>query len=189
MGAETIPKSLEEIIKDMEKEARTTSIGIALLGSTGPGLETRRAMRRSILSINPATTVFIPDDDLPREVNYPEMGLNPVMAEIRILGSDKIDLIFVSPSSMGSVTEFGQLSQIPEVAPKLRLLVDHNYHPLFAKAPLSYVSSAELAFMVKYGHVYAVKGTNEIFPEAEYAVLIVTGMTRQLKYFETAKKI
>jgi vacuolar-type H+-ATPase subunit F/Vma7 len=174
------PNEIQMIVKkridEIEKSLKTTSIGIALLGSN-ESLPIRRQIKRMVLEENPATTIFIPDDDVPREGNS-------TLYEKDILRRIEIDLVFIAPGSPGSFTEFGQFSENTEIARKMRVLVDHSQHPLHANPPTGYVTSAELVFLAKYGAVYAIRGTSDLFPDMAHAILIITDISRQVKYFE-----
>lgn len=172
-------KIIRERILRLEAENSTTSIIVALLGASGEGLEERRRIRDRIMLEHPETTVMIPEDHI-------DPGINPVLAEQVILSGSDIDLVFIHVNSWGTSNEFGQFSQSNEIAPKLRVLVNHEYHPLHIRDERnrSYLSSSYLLFMARFGHVYPVKGTSELFPSAETAVRILTDITRQLHFFQ-----
>lgn len=113
-------------------------------------------------------------------------SFNPVLAEQAILSGSDVELVFIHVNSWGTSNEFGQFSQSSEIAPNLRVLVDHEYHPLHIRDERnrSFLSSAYLLFMARFGHVYAIRGTSELFPTAETAVMILSDITRQLRFFQ-----
>jgi hypothetical protein len=128
---------------------------------------------------HPETTVLIPEDHI-------DPTINPVLAEQAILSGSDVDLVFMHVNSWGTSNEFGRFSQSSEIAPKLRVLVDHEHHPLHIRDERnrSYLSSPYLLFMARFGHVYPVNGTSELFPTAETAVMILSDITRQLRFFQ-----
>src|SRR5438093_12767799 len=68
-----------------------------------------------------------------------------------------VDLVFLSVESWGARTEFGHFSSNPRIAPKLRVLVRPEYHPVHSP-PGSYLTDLYLTHLVRYGHVYPVDG-------------------------------
>jgi hypothetical protein len=149
------------------------------LGASGEGLDERRRIRDHVMLDHPETTVIIPEEHI-------DQSINPVLAEQAILSGSDVDLVFIHVNSWGTSNEFGQFSQSSEIAPKLRVLVDHKYHPMHIRDERnrSYLSSAYLLFMARFGHVYPVRGTSELFPTAETAVRILSDITRQLRFFQ-----
>ena len=64
-----------------------------------------------------------------------------------VLRGGEVDLVFVIPDSEGSAAELGIFSQDPLIRPKLRILVPHQYHPLYSGGD-SFLSSLYLELMI-----------------------------------------
>src|SRR5207245_7074565 len=88
------------------------------------------------------------EDDFP-----PEVG--PSVIEEEILERSDVDLVFLSIESWGAATEFGQFSSNPRIAPKLRVLVRPEYHPVHSPSR-SYLSDLYLTHVARYGPVHPV---------------------------------
>jgi hypothetical protein len=172
-------KIIREKILGLEAENHTSWLVVSLLGSSGNGLEDRRRIKERLTAQHPEITVLIPEDDI-------DSSINPVIAETVVLSGSEVDLVFIHVNSWGTSNEFGQFSQSIEIAPKLRVLVDHRYHPLHIndEGNRGYLSSSYLFFMARYGHVYPVKGTSELFPTPETVVSILSSITTQLRFFQ-----
>lgn len=114
-------KRLHSLQKHLEREVRERSTVAVLLGAGGKGLEQRRALKKELTTYG--IIALIPDNDFPREIA-------PSLIEIAMLSEGDIELVFVNVESWGSATEFAQLHGNTTIAQKLRVLVNHAYHPL-----------------------------------------------------------
>lgn len=75
------------------------------------------------------------------------------MDEKLILLRDDVDLVFVIPSSEGSISELSSFAEDDRIRPKLRVLVPYVYHPFYGSSS-SYVTSVYEELMAEYGQVY-----------------------------------
>ena len=81
-----------------------------------------------------------------------------------ILKNEEVDLVIIIPDSEGSAAELGVFSQDPLIRPKLRILVPHQYHPLYSGGD-SYLSSLYLELMSVHGHIYPIDPLRELHPD------------------------
>ena len=145
--AETDPSgSIRENRADLEKTAGRAYTIVVLLGKNGKGLGERRQIARGLEQ--QGMTVWIPEDAIPRE-------MSPSLAEEEMLTHGDPDLVFLDVDSWGTATEFGQFHDHRTVAPKLRVLVRVQYHPLYQTQP-SYLSDVYLTHLAVFGHVYPI---------------------------------
>lgn len=162
---------IHEKRRELEQRVRETCIIVVLLGAGGEGLEKRRIIdakleKEGILSL-------IPEDDFAPDIA-------PSLTEEAVLKDADVDLIFINVESWGSATEFGQFHDEKEIAPKLRLLTSHEYHPIYGSST-SYLSDLYLTHTAKYGHVYAYDDSNgSSFPASEKIVMIIAIRYRML---------
>ncbi|MEM3693692.1 MAG: hypothetical protein QXI39_06705 [Candidatus Bathyarchaeia archaeon] len=82
--------------------------------------------------------------------------------------SNEVELAFINVESWGSVAEFVQYHRNPKVAPKLRVLVKKDFHPLYGKSS-SYLTDLYLTHLCVYGHVYAYDG--DAFPSSDLIIM------------------
>src|SRR5437867_1872393 len=127
-------RAVHSFVQDFEQEVRQTVIVIALLGSESKGLAERRGLASTLAP--KGVLAFIPEDHLPQEVS-------PALAEPALLSKGDLDLVFLNVESWGTATEFGQFSENPAIARKLRVMVKPEYHP-FHGTSKSYLSDAYL---------------------------------------------
>lgn len=139
--------------RKIEKRVRETSIIIVLLGAGGQGLRQRRVLRNELASMG--MVVLIPEDDFPGEVA-------PSLVEEAVLSKGDVELVFINVESWGTVTEFTQFHGNRRIAPKLRVLVKHEHHPLYGNSS-SYLTDVYLTHLAVFGHVYAVGDSRETF--------------------------
>jgi len=138
------------------KKVKEISIIVVLLGAGGKGLKQRRNLKNELKKMN--IIAVIPEDDFAKEVP-------PPLIEEFMLTQGDMDLVFINVESWGSATEFGQFHERWEIAPKLRVIVEHKYHPLYGSStnPTSYLTNSYLIHEAVYGHVYAVDETGGRF--------------------------
>jgi hypothetical protein len=159
----------------LESQISRSKLIVVLLGSSGSGLEERRDIARVLNARGVAA--LVPEDDFPPDVS-------PSVAERALLSDADVDLVFVSVQSWGSATEFGQFHAEPRIAPKLRVLVDPNHHPLHNPRD-GYLMDLYLTHLAAYGHVYAVdRGRLVPVPSTKSLITVLAETTRQLKFFQ-----
>ena len=164
-------ESIQEKRRELERHVKETCIIVALLGAGGYGLERRRNIdkkleKEGILSL-------IPEDDFAPDVA-------PSSTEEAVLERADVDLIFINVESWGSATEFGQFHDKNNIAPKLRVLTPHEYHPMYGSST-SYLTDLYLTHMVKHGHVYAYDDSSRsTFPTSEKIVMTIATRYRRL---------
>jgi len=154
------------VVLRFEREFRRrygkVSLVVALLGAGGRGLRLRRRIKERLR--RDGIVAVIPEDDFPSEIGFD-------VAERCMLGRGDVELVFINVESWGSATEFGGFYMDKRIAPKLRVLVNYAYHPLYGFSR-SYLSNAYLTFMAVYGHVYAYGGAGGCsFPTASKVIL------------------
>ncbi len=92
-----------------------------------------------------------------------------------------MDLVFLNVDSWGAATGFGQFSSDPNIAPKLRLLVRPEYHPVHSPGK-GYLADLYLTHLVSHGHVYAVDaGRLAPVPSAVALVPMLAERHREIK--------
>ena len=167
-------RHVHQIRREAEERIQRSGLVVILLGSSGRGLEERREVahilaRRGIV-------VLVPEDDFPMEIG-------PSVLEVDVLERSDVDLVFLSIESWGAATEFGQFSSNPKIAPKLRVLVRPEYHPVHSPAG-SYLTDLYLTHLVRYGHVYPVDGGRRApVPSAKALIPMLAERHREIKAF------
>lgn len=161
---------LHSLQNRLTRKVKETSITVVLLGAGGKGLRQRRKLREELTRAG--MIALIPEDDFPREIA-------PSLVEPAMLSHREVDLVFVNVESWGSVTEFAQLHENPITAPKLRVIVDCAYHPLYGRFT-SYLSDYYFTHMAVFGHVYAVDDVRTTpFPSCHEVVMKLAERYRQ----------
>ena len=98
-----------------------------------------------------------------------------------------MDLVFLSIESWGAATEFGQFASNPRIAPKLRVLVRPEYHPVHSPSN-SYLTDLYLTHLVRYGHVYPVDGGRQApVPSAKALIPMLAERHREIKAFRPSR--
>src|SRR2546427_5664020 len=158
--------------REAEHRLQRSGLVVILLGSSGRGLDERRDVahvltRRGIVAL-------VPEDDFPVEIR-------PSVLEVDVLERSDMDLVFLSIESSGAAAEFGQFSSNPKIAPKLRVLVRPEYHPVHSP-PGSYLTDLYLTHLVRYGHVYPVDGGRQApVPSAKALIPMLAERHREIK--------
>ena len=156
----------------IEKKIRETGVIIVLLGAGGRGLRQRRMLRDELASMG--MIALIPEDDFPGEVA-------PSLVEEAMLSKGDVELVFINVESWGTVTEFTQFHRNRRIAPKLRVLVRHEHHPLYGGSG-SYLTDVYLTHLAVFGHVYAIDDSRKtIFPTARETVVKLADRYRLCK--------
>jgi len=146
-------KAITEFEKEFRRKYHEASLIVALLGASGKGLDLRRKIKEILKK--EGIIGIVPEDDFP-----PDIASD--LVERSTLRKGDVELVFINVESWGSATEFGHFYMDKKVAPKLRVLVNYQYHPLHGGSR-SYLSDACLTYMAAYGHVYPYKESGE-FP-------------------------
>jgi len=94
-----------------------------------------------------------------------------------ILREPEVDIVFIFPDSRGSAAELLQFTRDPVIRPKVRVLVPHQYHPLYMESE-SYLTSVYQELMATHGHVYPYDPRNEAHRTPEYIALMMMGAYR-----------
>jgi hypothetical protein len=163
---------MHQLTTRLVKRAKQTTLIVALLGAGGQQLAQRRTIAGSLSARG--ILALIPEDDFPKDVGAS-------LLEEAMLSKGDVGLVFVNVESWGSVIEFAELRRNPKIAPKLRVIVNHAYHPLYGSST-SYLTDVYLTHMAVFGHVYAVDGPGGLpFPSTEKAITILAERFRQLK--------
>ena len=76
----------------------------------------------------------------------------------------EVDLVFIIPTSEGSISEASSFNEDDIIKPKLRLLIPYEFHPFYGTST-SYLTSFYKEMMSEYGHVYPFDLTGERHPE------------------------
>jgi len=151
--------------QELQQRVRETCIIAVLLGAEGKGLDNRRKIKEKLEK--EGVLALIPEDDFAPDVA-------PSITEEAVLEKSDVDVIFINVESWGSVTEFGQFHDEERIAPKLRVFVPHEYHPLYGTS-IGYLTDLYLTHVVKYGHVYAHDDSERtIFPCSEKIIIKLT---------------
>jgi len=165
-------RRVQAIRKETEDRLKRAGLVVMLLGSSGRGLDQRRAIAHVLRSRG--IVALVPEDDFPAEIG-------PSVIEEEILERSDMDLVFLSIESWGAATEFGQFSSNPRIAPKLRVLVRPEYHPVHSPSG-SYLSDLYLTHLVRYGHVYPVNGGRQApVPSAKALIPMLAERHREIK--------
>ena len=171
-------RRVHKIRKEAAERLKRSGLVVILLGSSGRGLDERREVahvlaRRGIVAL-------VPKDDFPVETG-------PSVLEVDVLERSDVDLVFLSIESWGAATEFGQFSSDPRIAPKLRVLVRPEYHPVHSP-PGSYLTDLYLTHLVRYGHVYPVDGGRQAsVPSAKALISMLVERHREIQAFRPSK--
>jgi len=167
-------KRVHAIRREAEEHLKRAGLIVMLLGSSGRGLDERRAVAHVLTSRG--IVALVPEDDIPSEVG-------PSVIEEEVLERSDVDLVFLSIESWGAATEFGQFSSNPRIAPKLHVLVRPEYHPVHSPSG-SYLTDLYLTHLVRYGHVYPVDGGRQApVPSAKALIPMLAERDRELKAF------
>jgi hypothetical protein len=178
-GKEFVRPLVESLRKDQERKVDAIALYVVLLGAGGDGLEERRALARKLGQTG--IVAFIPEDDLSPDVA-------PSLAERDMLANGDIDLAFVNVQSWGSAAEFAEFQSDPKIAPKLRILVERRYHPLYGSPGSSgYLTDSYLTHDAVFGHVYMYKGEDspEWIPSTDEVVLKIADRYKQWRAFRS----
>lgn len=160
----------------MQKELRAVEVIVALLGAGGKGLEQRRAIAREL--VMRGIFAVIPEDILPYQ-------LSPSLLERKLLSEEDLDIAFVNVESWGSAAEFSEFRTDKRIAPKLRVLVERNHHPLYGSSK-GYLTDAYLTHDAVFGHVYMYRSEasqDEPVPTPRDLVVTLSERYRQWKAF------
>src|SRR5439155_9781283 len=127
-------QSVHRFRREAEQRLQRSGLVVILLGSSGRGLDERRDVAHVLTGRG--IVALVPEDDFPVEIG-------PSVLEVDVLERSDVDLVFLSIESWGAATEFGQFSSNPRIAPKLRVLVRPEYHPVHSP-PGSYLTDLYL---------------------------------------------
>jgi len=167
-------RGIHIIRREAEERVKRSGLIVILLGSSGRGLDERREVAQ--LLTRRGIVALVPEDDFPTEIG-------PSVIEEDVLERVDVDLVFLSIESWGAATEFGQFSSNPRIAPKLRVLVRPEYHPVHSP-PGSYLTDLYLTHLVRYGHVYPVDGGRQApVPSAKALIPMLAERHREIKAF------
>ena len=151
--------------KRFEEMVREACIIVVLLGAGGKEIRKRRIIAKKLR--DNGIIALIPEDDFAPDIA-------PSLIEEFIFKYSDVDLVFINVESWGSATEFAQFHDDTRIAPKLRVLTFHKYHPLYGSS-MSYLSDLYLTHIAKYGHVYAYDDKEESnFPTSEKIILTIS---------------
>lgn len=163
---------IHQLTTRLVKRAKRTTLIVALLGAGGQQLAQRRTIARSLSALG--ILALIPEDDFPKDVSAS-------LLEEAMLSEGDVGLVFVNVESWGSVIEFAEFRRNPKIAPKLRVIVNHTYHPLYGSST-DYLTDVYLTHMAVFGHVYAVDGRGGLpFPSTKKAITTLAERFRQVK--------
>lgn len=158
-------------LSELERRVRESCIVVALLGAGGKGIVERRKIGQRLEA--KGIIALIPEDDFPE--------FSPSLIEEVILRRADIDLIFINVESWGTVAEFVQFHDEKDIAPKLRVLVQHAYHPLYGNST-SYLTDVYLTHLAVYGHLYAYGNEECGFPTSERIIMVLANRYKELKF-------
>ena len=162
---------------EIQRRLKAAKIFIALLGAGGKGLEDRRSMAEELSKKD--IFAVVPEDIL-------QAGISPSLLERQILSSEELDIAFVNVESWGSVAEFSEFRHDNDIAPKLRVLVCREYHPLYGSSR-GYLTDAYLTHDAVFGHIYMYRDAKwtakDAVPTAREIVLAISERYKQWKAF------
>lgn len=162
---------------EIQRSLKGAKIVLALLGAGGKGLEDRRSTAEELSK--KGIFAVVPEDIL-------QAGISPSLLERRILSSEELDLAFVNVESWGSVAEFSEFRHDNDIAPKLRVLVRREYHPLYGSSE-GYLTDAYLTHDAVFGHIYMYRDAKwtakDLVPTAREIVLAISERYKQWKAF------
>lgn len=127
----------------------------------------RNALKTALNDYGCLATTF--EEDL--ELEYASLE------EQIILREPEVDIVFIFPDSRGSAAELLQFTRDPVIRPKVRVLVPHQFHPLYAES-VSYLTSVYQELMATHGHVYPYDCRDETHRTPEYIALMMMGAYR-----------
>lgn len=167
--------SIQVQIRAIEEKVKAVKLVVVLLGAGGKGLEERRSVakelrRKGILSV-------IPEDILPPRVAHS-------LLEREMLSAEEVDLAFVNVQSWGSTAEFVEFHNDARIAPKLRVMVAREHHPLYGSSS-GYLADTYLTHDAVYGHVYMQGEKAQGIPSSEEIVVKISERYRQWKAFNS----
>ena len=163
---------------EAEERLKRSGLILILLGSSERGLDERRQVAEVLRGRG--IVALVPEDDFPKEIG-------PSVIEDDVLERGDVDLVFLSIESWGAATEFGQFASNPRIAPKLRVLVRPEYHPVHSPSN-SYLTDLYLTHLVRYGHVYPVDGGRQApVPSAKALIPMLAERHREIKAFRPSR--
>lgn len=169
---ERLRNRISGLTKELEQQVKETAIIVALLGSSGLGLQQRRLLAHALSTMG--IVAIVPEDDFPKE-------LAPSLIEKSMFSKGDVELIFVNVDSWGSLTEFAQFHAHKKIAPKLRVLINHLFHPLYGTCA-GYLTDLYLTHEAVFGHTYAVDDNSGSFPSSK---TIVTKLAERYKEWKS----
>ena len=116
----------------------------------------------------------------------PEENIDPAYAsmdEKLLLRKEEIDLIFIIPTSEGSISELSSFADDMKILPKLRVLVPSEFHPFYGPSE-SYTTSKYLELMSDYGHVYPFDINENFHPDPLQIVSSLVSVYKRRKLLE-----
>lgn len=85
------------------------------------------------------------------------------LEETIILRNPEVALIFIIPSSLGSAAELGIFMKDNIIKPKLRVLVESRYHPMYSTSK-SFLTSVYTELIATHGHIYPFNFSGDVHP-------------------------
>jgi hypothetical protein len=164
--------SLESRIREIQERVGKMRVIVALLGAGGKGLEERRTLASELRSLG--FNAIIPEDVLPPEVS-------PSIAEAELMSWPELDLAFVNVQSWGSAVEFTQFHEDSRTAPKLRVIVASEHHPLYGSSRSGYLTDLYWTHDAVFGHVYMHGMEGSSIPSVREIVVRISERFRQWK--------
>jgi len=163
--------SVQSRIHEIQEKIKKQKMIVALLGAGGQGLAERRAIASELRNVG--FNVVVPEDAL-------EPGLSPSLVERDLLSWPELDLAFVNVESWGSASEFVQFHGERSIAPKLRVIVGREHHPLYGSST-GYLADVYLTHDAVFGHVYMHGTGRDSMPSASEIIQKVAERFRQWK--------
>lgn len=114
---------------------------------------------------------------IPEELEF----IHPAIDQKLILMDKEIDLVIIFPEGPGSIAEFSEYSNKPEIAYKLRVFVPKKYHPFemdIDESNQGYLTNAYLFYLTVYGHVYSFDDDQELIKK----VVLLLESYKRVKY-------
>jgi len=108
------------------------------------------------------------------------------MDEKLVLLKDDVDLVFVIPTSEGSISELSSFAEDGRIRPKLRVLVPYMYHPFYGSSD-SYVTSVYEELMAEYGHVYPFGLGSKVHPDPLDVVSTLASVYKRRRLLELTR--
>jgi len=94
-----------------------------------------------------------------------ELEVASVQEQI-LLRNEEVDIVFIIPDSEGSAAELALFARDPIIKTKLRVLVPHEFHPLYTEET-SFLTSYYLELMSDLGHIYPYDPDDETHPSSQ----------------------